>query len=72
MNFIETSPSLKKLVRPGRLVGHSEMTDQQDKEVIQDLRDGKVNLLVATDVAQEGQFSHWEEHSGAEQPRIEM
>jgi len=54
MNFIETSPSLKKLVRPGRLVGHSEMTDQQDKEVIQDLRDGKVNLLVATDVAQEG------------------
>ena len=54
MDFIESTPTLKRPIRPGRMVGHSEMTDEQDRVVIEDFRLGRLNLLVATDIAQEG------------------
>ena len=54
MDFIESTPTLKRPIRPGRMVGHSEMTDEQDRVVIEDFRQGRLNLLVATDIAQEG------------------
>ena len=48
---------LNKIVRPGRLVGHLEMTDEQDKVIIGQFRSGANNLLVATDIAQEGTYN---------------
>ena len=42
------------VTRPTRLVGHEEMTDKQVDESLDKFRSGECNLLVATDIAQEG------------------
>ena len=54
LSFVSNSPKLSQIIRPDRLVGHNEMTDEQDRVVIENLRYGKINLLIATDIAQEG------------------
>ena len=42
------------IVRPTRLVGKEEMSDEEQAESLRKFRSGECNLLVATDIAQEG------------------
>ena len=54
IKFIGSDPALSSSVRPVKLVGQMEMSDGVVKENLNSFRSGENNLLIATDIAQEG------------------
>ena len=58
--FVREDPQLSELrdglplVRPTTLVGKEEMSDMEQLESLRKFRSGECNLLIATDIAQEG------------------
>jgi len=52
--FIEENDKLKDFYKPGYFIGRSEMNKTEQKELLENFKNGTLNLIFATSVAEEG------------------